>query len=353
MMNPFKVKIQIGIVIILVSLTTCKRFEPEDILVITTDDIVKFSEGVYRLKGTVVSIGNEEITDHGFCWSESVNPVLDEASIHLGPWKSTGSFSSDISDLATSTTYFVKAYAIANSIPYYGEEKSFTTPDTFLLRVTDIDRNIYSTVKIGDQIWMADNLKVTRYPDGAKIPLVENQRSWYDFQMDQQAYCWYENYGAIGTVYGGLYTWPAAMYGSEGSDANPSGIQGVCPDGWHLPSDSEWKQLEMFIGMSQPEAERENWRGTVEGGKMKAKGTHYWESPNTGATNESGFSALPGGWRYGDGFFKNFGMSAAFWSSSSFGDYAWIRRLDYNSSAVYRTFTGPYEGHSVRCIKDK
>jgi uncharacterized protein (TIGR02145 family) len=353
MMKSFKVKIWIGIVIILFSLTMCKRIEPENILVITTDDIEIFSEGIYIFKGTIVSIGDEEITDHGFCWSESMNPVLDETSIRLGPRKFPGGFSSTKYGFLPGTTYYVKAWVITNSIPHYGEEKSFTTPETLVSPTLDLDGNIYYSVNIGDQTWMTDNLKVTCYPDGSPIPLIRDQAVWYNFGREAQAYCWYENYAAIGTLYGALYTWTAAMNGSEASDSNPGTVQGVCPDGWHIPGDSEWKQLEMFLGMSQTEANEKNWRGTVEGDKMKSEGTIYWDSPNTGATNESGFNAYAGGWRNGDGYFRNFGISAGFWTSSKTGDYAWMRRLDNNSSRVYRNFAGLYEGHSVRCIKDK
>jgi len=351
MINSFAVKIQIGIVFILFSLTTCKRIESENTIVITTDEIVILPEGLYILNGTVVSIGEEEITEHGFCWSESGNPLIDGTSIQLGPRKSKGSFSTTLSNLSKNTAYYVKAYVIANSMPLYGEEKSFTTPETLVPSITDIDNNAYYTVTIGEQTWMADNLKVTHYPDGSQIKLVEDQVTWFNFGLDNQAYCWYENMPSNG-IYGALYTWPAVMYGSEGSNTNPSLVQGVCPDGWHLPSDSEWKQLELFLGISREGVDEMNWRGTIEGGKMKHEGTSFWNSPNTGATNESGFNALPVGWRHGDGFFRNFGISARFWSCSKTGDYAWIRGLDYNSSSVYRNFAGLYEGHSVRCIKN-
>ena len=352
MTNSVAAKIQIGIVFVLLLLAACKRSEPDDILVITTDDVVNFSEGVYIFNGTVVSIGQEEITEHGFCWSESKDPVIDETSIRLGPRTSTGFFSSTVTGPSANTTYYVKAYVITNSITSYGTEKSFTTPVSDGRTITDVDHNVYPIVTIGNQTWMADNLKVIHYHDGSQIQLVEDQSTWFDFGLDNQAYCWYDNVNSNGFLFGALYTWPAAMHGSESNDSNPGTVQGVCPDGWHLPSDSEWKQLEMYLGLSQLEADGPEWRGTVEGGKMKQTGTKYWISPNTGATNESGFSASPGGWRHGDGFFKNIGISARFWSSSKTGDYAWIRGLDNNSSGVYRNFAGLYEGHSIRCIKN-
>ena len=348
----FDVKIYTVIFLIIFTLSACERTEPENILVITTNDIEIFSEGIYIFKGTVVGIGKEEITEHGFCWSESGNPVIDGTSIRLGTRKSTGIFSSTVSDLSANTTYYVKAFAIAGSIPYYGEEKSFTTPETLVPTVTDIDRNIYYTVSIGDQIWMSSNLQATRYSDGSLIPRVEDRLAWFGFSLYTVAYCWWDNYPAIGTYYGALYTWPAAMHIITEDDIKPGTVQGVCPTGWHLPSDDEWKQLEIFLGMSPEEAELEGWRGTDEGGKMKSAGTQYWESPNTGAKNESGFSAIPGGWRDGAGYFKNLGTATRFWSSSKRGDYAWIRQLDYNSSKIFRDTEGLYNAHSVRCVKD-
>lgn len=344
------IKILIGI-ILLFSIITCQRVDPENILEITTDNVEYVEEGIYIFHGTIVIQGDDEITQHGFCWSELRNPVIGGAVVQLGSKASKGSFSSTIPDLLASTTYYVKAYAISNSVPKYGNEKSFTSPAPSLPSVTDIDGNIYYTIQIGDQNWMADNLKATKYPDGSQIPLVEDQKTWLNFGVDDQAYSWYDNITANGYTYGALYTWPAAMHGSEGSDTNPSGVQGVCPVGWHLPSDSEWKQLEMFLGMSQNEADGENWRGTTEGGKMKQEGTNNWKSPNTGATNESGFNVLPGGWRHGDGFFMAKGESARFWSSSETG-MAWIRGLDNNSSEVHREFSGYYQGYSVRCVQD-
>ena len=164
--------------------------------------------------------------------------------------------------------------------------------------VIDIDGNIYQTVKIGDQIWMAGNLKVTHFPDGSVIPLVEDNAYWNSLETNELAYCWYNNEINNRDLYGGLYTWAAAMNGQSSSIANPSQVQGICPDGWHLPSDAEWTQLFNFLGGT-----------SVAGGKLKEAGTINWSSPNTGATNESGFTALPSGLRYPDGGFISEGGS--------------------------------------------
>jgi uncharacterized protein (TIGR02145 family) len=346
------ITVRICTLVIFLSIAACKNPEQENILIISTDDIEVVSQGTYKFNGTVVSVGQTGIDEHGFCWSESENPAIDATSIKLGPRISEGSFSSTTSDLLPGKTYYVKAYAIAGSVAVYGGEKSIYTSDITTPTVTDVDNNVYFTIKIGDQTWMASNLKVTHYPDKSKIPLVEDQATWFNFQGDDQAFCWYDNTISNGYTYGGLYTWSAAMHGYDPGITNPGIIQGVCPDGWHLPDDAEWKKLEMFLGMSQATADGKDWRGTDEGGKLKFDGAQYWKAPNTGATNESGFNALPGGWRHGDGVFKNFWISARFWSSTRTGDYAWIRGLDNNSSGIYRNFAGLYEGHSVRCIKD-
>ena len=259
-------KIQIGIIVIIFLTSGCKKNEPEKILAITTNDVEIYAEGIYTFKGTIVSIGKEKINEHGFYWSKSTNPEIDGTLIKLGPKNITGSFSSAVYDILAGTTYYVKAFAIANSISYYGDEKSFTTPDTIIHPIIDIDNNIYYPLKIGDQTWMSENLKTTHYPDGSIIERLDDQLVWYYMPWYNKVYCWYENYAALADEYGNLYTWPAAMNLNSRYDIPTGKVQGVCPDGWHLPSDDEWKQLEMFLGMSQTEVDAEKWRGNDEGG---------------------------------------------------------------------------------------
>ena len=225
-MNPVKIKIQTGIIVILFSVNGCKKPETENILSLTTDDIEIFSEGIYTFKGTIVSIGNEEISEHGFCWSESANPEADGTLIKLGSRSLTGSFSIKVYDVLPGTTYYVKAFAGTSSGTLYGDVKSFTTPDTLPQLIIDIDHNIYYPVKIGEQTWMSDNLKATRYSDGSAIPRVEERLAWFNFSLYTRAYCWYENYGAIGATYGALYTWPAAMNIYSGADIKPGNYTG-------------------------------------------------------------------------------------------------------------------------------
>ena len=226
--------------------------------------------------------------------------------------------------------------------------------------ITDIDGNIYHIVKIGNQWWMAENLKTTRYSDGTSVPLVESTNGWSALTYIDKAYCFYNNSSSNAYTYGALYTWAAAMNGAESSDFNPSGVQGVCPTGWHLPSDEEWKQLEMFLGMSQVQADiGEVWeRGTDEGGKLKEIGLIHWNSPNTGATNSSGFTALPGGYRSdgeNGGEFHALGERANFWSTTNYNvnSHAWYRELMNIYNNVYRgIYCKKAHGFSVRCLKD-
>jgi len=195
--------------------------------------------------------------------------------------------------------------------------------------MTDYDGNTYYTVKIGEQWWMAENLKVTHYRDGSVIPHV-NDASWSS--ADYGAYCEYmtdENYVA---GFGRLYNWFAV-----------DDSRNIAPEGWHVPSNAEWQTLVDYLGGD-----------AVAGGKMKETGTASWISPNTGATDESGFHALPGGLRYDFGAFAGMGSVAWFWSSTeSYSDYAWIREMTYNYAGVNSYDMGDKNnGMAIRCVKD-
>ncbi len=209
--------------------------------------------------------------------------------------------------------------------------------------VTDIDGNVYQTVLIGDQCWMMENLKVTHYRNGDPIEYVTDGGTWSG--LSTGAYCEYADNPSNVDTYGMLYNWYAVD-----TSAN------IAPEGWHVPTDAEWKQLEMYLGMSQEDADAEGWRGTDEGGKLKEAGTSHWYAPNTGATNESGFTALPAGGRNADGTFSS-GESQAtayFWAVDidSHGNWALCRHLMYNRADVFRDGNHMRSGYSVRCIKD-
>jgi uncharacterized protein (TIGR02145 family) len=203
------------------------------------------------------------------------------------------------------------------------------------------DGNVYNWVKIGNQIWMAENLSylpcVNQVADGS----------------EDAAGSYYYVYGYDGTnvtdakatsnytTYGVLYNWTAAMNGSASSSENHSGVQGVCPKGWYLPSDAEWTELTDYLGGT-----------SVAGEKLKETGTTHWYSPNAGATNETGFTALPGGSRYGNGTFGSFEGYGSWWSATEYGsDGAWGRGMGSYHGKVDRDDYGKGFGFSVRCIR--
>ena len=220
--------------------------------------------------------------------------------------------------------------------------------------VTDADGNVYSTILMGDQCWMQENIKVTHYENGLGIPNVTGNSAWAalgDNNTDK-GYCFYDN--NANSEYGALYTWAAAMNGMSAGINNAGYIQGVCPQGWHIPGDEEWKELELFLGMSQSEADVFSWRGTTEGGKLKDKTSLHWLCSNMGATNSSGMTFLPGGLRYySDGESENINISSSIWTSSEYSmNTAIYRSLRNSKSQIYRKDLYKSYGFSVRCIKD-
>jgi uncharacterized protein (TIGR02145 family) len=195
--------------------------------------------------------------------------------------------------------------------------------------VTDIDGNIYSTVVIGTQEWMQENLKTTRYKDGALIPNNLTDSQW---QATTSGACAdYINDPTKTTVFGKLYNWYAV--------ADP---QGLCPTGWHVPSDAEWDTLVNYLGVD-----------TIAGGAMKEIGTIHWLSPNTGATNSSGFTGLPGGFRDYNGTYYNMNLVGHWWSATQFSTtYIYFRYLFYGNSNLGSDYNLKTNGFSVRCVKD-
>jgi len=206
----------------------------------------------------------------------------------------------------------------------------------------DVDGNTYPVVSIGNQCWMAANLKTTRYRDGAEIPNVTVDSDWV--QLTSGAWCNYENNPVNDTTYGKLYNWYAA--------SNPN----ICPLGWHVPTDAEWQQLEEALGMPAEELTTLGSRGSSQnvGGKMKS--SLLWNSPNAGANNESGFSGLPGGALYDYstyGLFSGLGSFGNWWSTTAAGTVsAWHRSLLYDDGSINRNFYVQPTGFCLRCLQD-
>jgi uncharacterized protein (TIGR02145 family) len=206
---------------------------------------------------------------------------------------------------------------------------------------SDGDNNNYSVVQMGSQVWMAENLRTTKYKKGSVIPLITDEIEWYNLKTP--GYCWYNNdETTYKNTYGALYKW----YTAQGDS--------LCPIGWHVPTDAQWKILEMFLGMTQDDADQNGMnRGTTEGGQLKETGTMHWLSPNTGATNATGFTAVPGGDRWTDGPFMDLGSQGFWWSSTEANpSVAWARFIVYNNSRIGRKKCWETDGCSVRCLKD-
>lgn len=217
--------------------------------------------------------------------------------------------------------YLRKVNPPASSNPYLNSSLTYGS-------VTDIDGNTYATIKIGTQTWMAENLKTSKYNDGAVIPNITSNTDWLNITTGAWSYP--NNDASYNQYYGKLYKWRAVNTGK------------LCPQGWHIPTDDEWSQLTNFLGGVE-----------LAGGKLKSAG--LWASPNSGATNQSGFSGLPSGERSIDGVFYSIGYKGHWWSStmpSGNTNNAWSREVGYNYSNVYRLNYSESYGLSCRCIKN-
>lgn len=297
---------------------------PPTLPVLTSSGISMVTQNSAICGGNITSDGGSIITARGVCWSTVSNPKITDSKTTDG--SGIGTFTSSIISLTTNTTYFLRAYATNSTGTSYGNEIIFTTR---LGTITDVDGNIYNTISIGNQIWTVENLKTTKYNDGTGIPLVSSESSWLN--LPSPAFCWYDNNPVnYKDIYGALYNWHAVNTGK------------LCPTGWHVPSDIEWTTLTSYLGGTN-----------IAGGKMKETGTNHWIPPNVGATNESGFTALPAGQRYADGVFQYIGYGSYWWSSTAENvSNAYPRRINQAAPNVYADVSLRSNGHSIRCIKD-
>ena len=304
--------------------------------------------------GEVLSHGASQVTVCGFCWSTSQNPTIN--SNHSTGTGGLGNFTATITGLTSNTTYYVRAYATNSQGTAYGNELSFTTANSAVdgdpcpgaATVTDIDGNTYNTVKIGNQCWMKENLRTTCYANGDSIALGTSNSSTTSYRYNPN-----NNANNVPT-YGYLYNWPAVMHGASSSSANPSGVQGICPNGWHVPSDAEWTQFTNYVG-SQTQYQCDNSSDNI--AKALASTTGWNSSSTTCAVgnnpstnNATGFSALPAG--YHGGTYEYFGINAFFWSATEYDVHAYFRYLGYDDADVSRYDFARGNGFSVRCVRD-
>ena len=291
--------------------------------------------------GGSCSDGGIPISTHGLCWSTSPNPTVN--GTHSNDGAGEDNFTHVMSGLTPNTTYYVRVYIENANGVYYGEERSFIpTSDCGILVVPDYDGNSYNTVQIGTQCWFSENMRSTHYSNGEEIPTSTGY-------SDNSPY--YYQYGDV-SVYGLLYNWPAVMHGAASSEANPSGVQGVCPIGWHVPSHAEWEQLKNYVS-NQSEYFCNNDSTFI--GKALAS-TTGWNTSNTvcaigndlGSNNATGFNATPAGCRLYYGFY-DLNYNAAYWSATN--SYYW--RLLYNSREFSGSTGEKRTAYSVRCLRDE
>jgi uncharacterized protein (TIGR02145 family) len=315
----------IGMFLILTN--SCKKDENNNptptvtVPVLTTSAVSNITQTTASCGGSITSDGGSAVIARGVCWSAGTTPTIADNKTTDGT--GTGSFTSAITGLILNNTYYVRAYATNSAGTGYGSALSF------IAAVTDIDGNVYHTVTIGTQEWMVENLKVTKYRNGNPIPNVSDGAEWN--KLTTGACCDYDNTASYSTTYGKLYNW----YAVDDS-------RNIAPTGWHVATDAEWTILATYLGGDN-----------IAGGKLKETGFTHWRDPNTGATNESGFTALPAGTRFVNGMFSGKDNNCGWWSATE-GDLtsAWSRNLSYNASNINRSYGGKIGGLSVRCLRD-
>ena len=311
---------------ILIFVTACTTAKPDLLPVLTTTELSIITQNSAKCGGAISSDGGSDIIACGVCWSTAVTPTI--ADNKTSDKTGIGSFTSSITGLSPGTTYYARAYATNNSGTGYGSAIKFVTLKA-AVTVTDLDGNIYQTVNVGTQTWMAENLKTTKYRTGESISNVKDAISWSIATFG--AWCDYNNDETNGQKYGRLYNW-AAVHDTRN----------IAPTGWHIATQAEWTTLVTYLG-------GEN----AAGGKLKETGITHWNTPNTGATNESGFFALPGGSRDSSGAFGSVGDNGYWWTTTeNNATSVWFWYMIYNNVYVHKDYNLKTFGYSVRCVKD-
>jgi uncharacterized protein (TIGR02145 family) len=318
------------LILITLSLYNCtKKDQTSDspdstkVPVVTTSEVTNITNTGATCGGNITNDNGNTIIARGVCWSTGNTPTVSDNKTSDG--QGAGSFTSLITGLNANTTYFIRAYATNSKGTGYG---SAVTSTTKVADAVDYEGNKYKTVTIGNQVWMAENLKSTKYNDGTSIPLVEDKSSWSALSTD--AYSWCNNDNMFISPYGGFYNWYAVNTGK------------LAPKGWHVPTKAEWTILINYLGGAE-----------VAGSKLKETGVTHWNSPNTDATNTSGFTALPGGRRAEDGYFYDLYFAGEYWTSSESGSSnATIESMLKDNGGVTSIDFSKKCGMPVRCIKD-
>ena len=301
---------------------SCNKEKPVTLAVLSTAPLTNITSASAVSGGNITSDGGAVVTARGVCWSQNYDPTI--ADNYTSDGTGSGSFSSSMAGLSSGTYYYIRAYATNSLGTSYGNEFNFILP------VADADGNLYTTIIIGAQTWMTVNLKTSKFNDNSIIPGVAENASWSS--LSTPACCWYNNVEDLNSNYGALYNWFAVNSGK------------LCPVGWHVPDEDEWIALTAFLGGEY-----------IAGGKLKERGTSHWVSPNTGASNDFNFTALPCGYRTGleAGEFYASGYLGYFWASTEDNlTMGRARLLSFEANDLAPGAGLKKNGYSVRCIKD-
>ncbi len=307
---------------------------------LTTKDIYKMDNYSVYCGGTITDDHSGTVISRGVCWSKSHNPTIaDNIAMEIQAIPVTSTYSTYTTWTPPNTTYYFRAFATNSAGTGYGNEIVYTTTDSPTIfnpaivynSIEDIEGNVYKTVVIGSQTWMAENLRTTKFNDGSTIPLINNKSMWKE--LTTAGFSWPNYDDGLKSTFGGMYNYYAVSTGK------------LCPSGWHVPDKTEMTTMMYYLGGV-----------AVAGGKLKESGTEHWRSPNVGGSNESGFTAIPSSYMYSEyGELVPIAGTLAFWWLS--GDYttsfADVMDIQDDQERLVTFNTIDFQsGVPVRCIKN-
>lgn len=324
--------------------------------IVKTNEVINITETSAIISGSIISDGGDEINTKGLCWSTTENPTLNDNNIY------TDSLISKITELKLNTTYYVRAFARNRIDISYGNSVTFRTIKPFYFNsnidygnLTDIEGNIYKTITLGNQEWMAENLNVKKYNDNTNIPNIVDDVEWQN--LTTGSFCYFNNDTCMASIFGALYNWYAVN------------TDKLCPTGWHIPTENEWTTLELFLqknGYNFDESiDLDNNRETNNKIAKSLASSEIWinvpiEETNIGSpnfnkinNNSTGFSAVPGGGRYFYGESRGYFNTGLWWTATDFDNLNAYYRIIYAGENYMNSLgSNKTAGYSIRCLKD-